>query len=80
MVKLDLSGIINKYFMTKFVTYEKCFCKRLDEKWVWKAPIWFTKAGMFANCVLKSPEGKVFDTLEEAAKNMKEVLKQLGLK
>lgn len=66
--------------MTKFVSYKKCFCKRLDGKWDWDVPVWLTKAGMFADCVIKSPEGRLFDSQEDAAKNMDEVLKKLGIK
>jgi hypothetical protein len=65
--------------MTKFVEHKKCFCKRLDGKWTWDAPVWLTKAGMFANCVIKSPEGTTFDTQDEAHKNLLEVLGKLGI-
>lgn len=65
--------------MTKFVEHKKCFTKRLDGKWEWDAPVWLTKAGMFANCVIKSPAGKVFDTKKEAHANLLEVLRKLGI-
>lgn len=65
--------------MTKFVEYKRCFCKRLDGTWSWDAPVWLTKAGMFANCVIKSPEGTTFETQEKANENLLEVLTKLGI-
>ncbi len=65
--------------MTKFVSHKKCLNKTLDGHWEWDAPVWLTKAGMFAECVIKSPEGKKFDTKEQAHENMVDVLKKLGI-
>lgn len=62
------------------IEHKKAFCKRLDGKWDWDVPVWLTKAGTFADCVIKSPEGKLFDTQKEAAENMKKVLTKLGIK
>jgi hypothetical protein len=59
--------------------YKRCFTKRLDGKWDWNVPVWQTPAGMFADCVIKSPEGKLFDSKKEAEKNMKKVLKKFEI-
>lgn len=84
----------NKYFCSKvfggWVTikrrkpkrvldYKKCFNKQLDGMWTWEVPVWLTKAGMFANCSIKSIEGKLFTSQEEATADMDKVLTKLGI-
>jgi len=66
--------------MTKFITYKRCFCKRLDGRWEWETPVWLTKVGIFADCVIKSTVGKIFNTQEDAEKDMKKVFKKLRIK
>lgn len=65
--------------MTKFVTHRQCLNKCLDGRWDWAAPVWLTKVGMFANCVIKSPENSLFDTEEKARANMITILTKLGI-
>lgn len=61
------------------MTYRQCINKRLDGRWDWIVPVWFSKVGMFANCVIKCPENSLFESEEKARENMLTVLNQLGV-
>ena len=60
----------------KIVGYRICFTHRLDNKWDWSCPVWFTE-GIFANAMIKSP--KEFDTEAEALANMQATMKLFGV-
>jgi len=62
---------------TKALDYRKCFNRQLDGGWDWTVCIWLTSVGMFADCEIKSPTGRILDTKQEAAENMDKVLKEL---
>lgn len=62
--------------MKKIVGYRICFIHRLDDKWEWNCPVWFTE-GIFANAMIKSY--REFDSEEEAKANMAETMKLFGV-
>ena len=65
--------------MSKIISYKTCFTLRLDNKWEWYAVVWLTKRGMFADCIIKSPDGILFDSQADARKNMEIILKKFGI-
>lgn len=65
--------------MTKHIQIKKGIDKSLKGTFTWWCPVWTTKAGLFANCVIKSPPEKTFDSHEEALYNLDETLWKLGL-
>ena len=65
--------------MKTTIQYNQCFTKTLEGKWTWMVPVWFSKVGMFADCVISSPEGKTFETQALATKHMAEVLGKLEI-
>lgn len=64
--------------MKQKIYHRKCFTKRLDRKWDWMVPVWVGE-GTFADCVIKSPEGKLFDSEDDAMVNLTGVLKKLKI-
>lgn len=58
---------------------KRCFRKRLDGGWDWSAPVFLSRAGMFAECVVQSPEGRSFNSKKEAEADLKEVFRKLKL-
>lgn len=60
----------------KIVGYRKCFTHRLDRKWDWNCPVWFTES-IFANAMIKS--AREFDTQEEAVADMEATMKLFGV-
>jgi hypothetical protein len=60
----------------KIVGYRKCFTHRLDRKWDWQCPVWFTQ-GMFANATIHS--ARDFDTQEDAVADMEATMKLFGV-
>lgn len=60
----------------KIVGYRKCYTHRLDNKWDWNCPVWFTE-GIFANAMIKS--AREFDTQEEAVADMETTMKLFGV-
>ena len=61
------------------MSYKKCLNIRLDGKWDWTVVIWLGKSRIFSDCNIKSPVGKTFNTEAEANKDMKKVMKSLGI-
>lgn len=60
----------------KIVGYRKSFTLRLDNKWEWDCPVWFTN-GMFANAIIKST--RQFDSQAEAVADMDSQMKLFGV-
>lgn len=60
----------------KIVGYRKCFTHKLDGKWDWQCPVWFTE-GMFANATIHSTRD--FNTQEEAVADMEKTMKLFGV-
>ena len=54
--------------------------KQLDGRWTWSVMVWTRKRTMFADCIIKSPEGETFADEGEATVNMNNVLGRLGIK
>ena len=62
--------------MKKIVGYRKCFTHKLDGKWDWQCPVWFTE-GIFASAMIKS--ARDFDTQDEALADMEATMKLFGV-
>jgi hypothetical protein len=67
---------IRKKKAPKIVGYRKCFTHKLDGKWDWQCPVWFT-VGIFANAMIKS--ARDFDTQEDAVDDMDATMKLFGV-
>lgn len=63
----------------KVESFTKCYCKKLNGKWTWELVIWFTP-GMFADCVVKSPDGREFDDMNLADVNMNSIMNSMKIK
>lgn len=64
--------------MKKSIDYRKSFRKNLDNKWTWETFVWVDGA-MYADCVIKSPIGTLFDTRDKAHENLLDVLWKIGM-